>query len=192
MKITIVGVGALGSNMLMMLRNTDAEFTIIDMDRVERKNIMAQFHTMMSLGKNKAQALQQALQGLFGIGVKKVITNKLKADNVDALLGGADLIIDCTDNIEVRLVIQGFAKAQGIDCLHGSLSAAGNFGMAMWTEHFAPDAEGEDGAATCEDGAALPFFSFAAAVMAQEVQRFLASGKKNSYQIMPNNVMKLA
>lgn len=190
MKITIVGGGATGSNMLFLVRNLKAEFTLIDHDRVERKNIMAQFHTMMSLSKNKAQALQQALKGLFGLTIK-AIPHKLKADNVEALLGGSDLVVDCTDNKEVRLVIQGFVKAKDIPCVHCSLSADGDFGRVVWTDLFNPEQE-TTGVPTCEDGAFLPFFGFAAAVMALVVQKFVEKGVKESYQIMPNLVTRLA
>jgi hypothetical protein len=41
----------------------------------------------MGVGRNKAQAMQQAMQGLFGLRLQ-AIPHKLTADNVERLLGG--------------------------------------------------------------------------------------------------------
>jgi molybdopterin/thiamine biosynthesis adenylyltransferase len=190
-KIVIVGVGALGSHVLLLARNWDAQFKVIDFDRVEQKNTQAQMHTKMSLRHNKAQAIAKAMQGMFGLRIE-ANPNKLTRANSAQLLGyDADLIIDCTDNIAAREVIQWWHRDTTLPVLHGSLSAAGDFARVMWTEHFTPDAEGAEGEATCEDGEQLPFFTLAAAHIAQEAQRFLKDGSKRSLQITPTSVQRL-
>ena len=145
--IVIVGVGALGSHLGLLLRNWACPvglypIRVCDFDRVEKKNVMSQFHTTMGVGRNKAQAFQQALQGMFGVRVE-AIPHRLTSDNAEALLGGAALVIDCTDNAEARRVIQGFVKPMGIPCLHGCLGAEGTIGRVVWTEQFKPDEAGE-------------------------------------------------
>ena len=107
-KIVIIGVGALGSHLALFGRNL-GDLKVVDFDRIESKNVMSQFHTAMGKGQNKAQALQKAFQGLFGIKVE-ANTNKVAKDNAGAVLGVPDLIVDCTDNAEARRVIQGYAK----------------------------------------------------------------------------------
>lgn len=197
--IVIVGVGALGSHVLLNLRNLEDTIRVIDFDKVEYKNTQAQMHTRMSLRRNKAQAAQQAMQGMFGLKIE-AIPHKLTDDNVAQLLGDADLIIDCTDNIAARQVIQrgatldpaGLERVNAIPCLHGCLSAAGDFARVVWTEHFQADGEGAEGEATCEDGEQLPFFALASAHVAQEAQRFLRDGSKRSLQITLNAVLRLA
>lgn len=188
--IVIVGLGALGSEVLQFARNFAADFKVIDFDRVEQKNTLAQMHTRMSLRRNKAESMKQAMQGMWGLKVD-AIPHKLTTENATQLLGGAALIIDCTDNIAAREVIQAFAKDNATPTLHGSLSAAGDFARVMWTEHFTADAEGADGEATCEDGEQLPFFALAGAHVAQEAQRFLKEGTKRSFQINPLSVQRL-
>ena len=176
--------------MALLLRNLDHKLKIIDFDRVEQKNILAQFHTKMSLRKNKAAALGQALKGMFGTDVD-VVTNKLTNDNVNKLLDNVDLVIDCTDNIEARNVIQGFVTDVDTPCLHGALSADGTFARVMWAEDFEADAEGADGEATCIDGEHLPFFAAAASYLAIEAQRFLETGKRQSFQLTPAGLVRL-
>lgn len=189
--ITIIGVGALGSHVALLLRNMKEGLKVVDFDRVEQKNIQAQFHTKMSLGKNKAQALSQAFQGMFGVKVE-CIPHRLTLDNAQGILQSAALIIDCTDNIAARQIITSTCRRHNIPCLHGALSASGDFGRVIWDEHFEPDAEGEGTGATCVDGEHLPFFAAVAAHLAVEVQRFLKTGKKCSYQLTPAGSIRLA
>jgi molybdopterin/thiamine biosynthesis adenylyltransferase len=190
-KIIIVGVGALGSHVALLGRNWEQGLKLVDFDRVESKNLMAQLHTKQGVSKNKAQGLQRTLQGLFGVKVEAV-PHKLTADNVEALLGGSALVLDCTDNIEARRVIRTGARNLEVPCLHGALAADGSLGRIIWTESFTPDSEGEDGQATCEDGELLPFFALVASQMAWVAQEFLLTGRKQSFQVWPGGLMRVA
>ena len=189
-QIIIVGVGALGSHLALLGRNWKQGLKVIDFDLIESKNIMSQFHTNMSKGKNKAQALQQAMQGLFGI---KIETNphKLTAENAGILLKDATLVVDCTDNAAARKVIQTYTRNAGIPCVHGALDASGTFARIVWSEHFVLDEEGAPGQATCEDGENLPFHGLAASQLAVVVQRFLRKGDRQSFQVSPAGAIRL-
>jgi molybdopterin/thiamine biosynthesis adenylyltransferase len=189
--IVIVGAGALGSHVVLCARNWAHPIQVVDFDRIEAKNTQAQFHTKMGLGRNKAQALQQAMQGMWGTKLI-AIPHKLTLENVGTVLGDAALVLDCTDNIEARQIIQGFVRAKGIPCLHGALSADGSFGRIIWDELFRADPEGAPGQATCEDGETLPFFALAGAQMAVIAQLFLENGEKRSLQMTPTGMIRLA
>lgn len=189
--ITIVGAGALGSHVAFLLRNEKPGLKVVDFDRVEQKNILAQFHTKMSLGRNKAQALQQALQGMFGVKIEAV-PHKLTADNAETVLGGSELVIDCTDNIAARNVIMDTVRKLDLPCLHGALSASGGFGQIIWDDIFKPDAESGDGAETCVDGEHLPFYATTSAYIAVEAQMFLKNGKKKSWQVSLSGIIQVA
>jgi molybdopterin/thiamine biosynthesis adenylyltransferase len=184
--VTIVGVGALGSHVVPLLRN-EAQLRIIDFDRVEQKNTQSQFHAKSSVGKPKVLAVQQTMQFLWGLRVE-TIPHKLIEGNAKELLSKADLIIDCLDNGAARRVIQGFVRANKVACLHGALAADGTFGRVVWDGDFKIDDETAGGAATCEDGRHLPFIAVAASYIAYSAQRFLTTGKKIGYQISPSGV----
>jgi len=190
-KVVVVGAGALGSHLVLFGRNWDCDLKVVDFDRIEQKNTQAQFHSKMGLRRNKAQALQQSLQGLFGRKIEAV-PHRLTADNAEQLLGGADLVVDCTDNAQARRDIQALVRKAGVSCLHGALSGDGSFGRVVWDEHFREDEEGSEGEATCEDGEQLPFFALAAAQLAYEAQMFLSSGARRSFQITPAGAVRLA
>ena len=197
--IVIVGLGALGSHVALFMRNIK-ELKLVDFDKVDSHNIQSQFHTKLSLGRNKAQSISQALLGMFNVKAEAV-PHKLTKDNVRALLQDPSppgkrkepwLVLDCTDNIEARNLIQEYCLQWHLPCLHGALSADGSFSRVIWTEDFKADAEGDEGEATCIDGEHLPFFGMAAAVMAVEAQNFLVTGKKRSYQLTPSGMTRLA
>lgn len=188
-QIVVVGVGALGSHLVLLTRNLKATFVIIDDDRIESKNILSQFHTKMGTGKNKALALQQTLSGLFGVKVEAV-PHRLTRDNVEQLLGRADLVVDCLDNASSRQVIQDYVRLKGIPCVHGALDAHGTFGRVVWDAAFVIDHEGVVGAATCEDGAHLPFIAWASSMLAYAVQLFVEKGVKVNFQGNPNGSVR--
>lgn len=181
--VVIVGVGALGSHLVQFLRNLDeVKLKIVDFDRIEQRNIRSQFHAKNGVGKGKVQALTQLINFLWGYKVE-AIPHKLTSDNVDKLLGGADVVVDCLDNGKARRTVQGFVRKASIPCLHGALSADGAFGQVIWDQDFRIDDEDVEGAATCEEGDFLPFIAVASAYMALAVQKFLAEGKRVGFHI---------
>ena len=189
--VVIIGVGALGSHLALFARNWNHPLRVVDFDHIETKNVLSQFHSKMGMGKNKAQGIQQALQGLFGIKVE-AIPHRLTEDNSKVLLGGAALVIDCTDNGAARRCIKAFVRKNNIPCLHGCLSADGQFAQVIWDEIFEEDDEGTPGQATCEDGANLPFHALAAAQLAVVAQMFLSTGTRRSLMLLPDKTVRLA
>lgn len=190
MKVTVVGIGALGSHLVLFLRSEEVDIKVIDFDRVEMRNVASQFHPKSSVGKKKTDSLKQTMKFLYGRTITTV-GNKLTKDNDDQLLAGADLLIDCLDNGDSRRLVQNWAKANNVPCLHGALAADGGFGRAVWTENFVIDDEGTEGIATCEDGEFLPFITQTAAYLAQAAQQFIKTGRRVGFQIWPTGVQKI-
>lgn len=187
MNITIVGIGALGSHVVLLLRNSGATIRVIDFDRVEQKNTSSQFHPVTTVGKSKVQGLQQTMNFLFKSKVDGV-PHRLTKDNQRQLLGGSGLVIDCLDNGASRRLVQDFVRAEKIPCLHGALAADGGFGRVVWDEKFVIDDEPSIGAATCEDGQHLPFIVLVSSLLARAAQDFLLHGKRVGYQVHPTGV----
>lgn len=186
-KIIIVGVGALGSHVALLLRN-EASIKAVDFDRVETKNTLSQFHGKPSVGKNKAQAAQQVFQYLFGVKLE-TIPHRLTGDNAKEILSGAALMIDCLDNAASREVVQGFSRTAKVPCLHGALAANGAFGRVVWDERFEIDTEDAAGAPTCEDGEHLPFIGVVSSLLARSAQEFLRRGRKIGFEVNPIGVI---
>lgn len=186
--VVIIGAGALGSHLVQFLRN-EASIKLVDFDRVESKNLLSQFHGKTSVGRNKAQGIQQAMLYLFGFKLS-VVPHKLTTQNVKELLTAGDLVVDCLDNAESRKVVQDFVRKAGIPCLHGAMAADGVFGRVVWDQFFVIDTESVAGAPTCEDGEHLPFIGIVSALLARSAQEFLRTGKKIGYEFHPGGVIR--
>jgi len=182
--LVVVGVGALGSHAVLLLRNAGVAIKVVDFDRVEQQNVQSQFHGKSHVGKTKVEALKQAMQFLFGTRLEPV-PNKLTADNVEALIGTADLVLDCVDNAQARRVLQACARRLEIPLLHGALAPNGQFGRVVWDEHFQVDDEQGTTGATCENGEHLPFIAIASAYLAHAAQEYLIRGAKIGFSISP-------
>ncbi len=188
MRIVFCGVGALGSTAVYYCRNFDAQLVLIDDDRVESKNLLAQSYVKQSIGKNKAQALRLQLQNFFGVSTEAVGVRVTK-QNVDTLLEKTDLVIDCFDNAESRILLSDFAKQHGLDLLHAGISADGTFGIVRWDEHFVVDQEDAPGQATCEGGEHLPLIGLVGATLARTIQDYMNHSQKANYMITLRGVV---
>jgi molybdopterin/thiamine biosynthesis adenylyltransferase len=188
--ITIVGVGALGSHAVQLLRNVQYPIKVIDFDRLEQRNCASQFGSKHAVGKSKAVGLKNTMAFLWSRSIEAV-PHRLTADNVEVLLGNSEVILDCVDNGETRRLIQDHAKKTHTPCLHGALAANGEFGRVVWTEDFRIDDETEQGAKTCEDGEFLFFIAIVSAYLAQAAQAFLANGSKIGFQVYPSGSVQV-
>lgn len=191
MRILFCGVGAIGSQAAVLCRNLEATLVFIDFDRVESKNLLAQAHVKPSVGKNKAEALKAQLLNLHGVKAESFGV-RLTRDNVAALCGGADLLVDCFDNRDSRQLLGEYARVAGKPLVHGAVSADGTFGLVRWDERFVPDAEDTVGQATCEGGAHLPLLGLLAATLARCVQDFVKQGVKRDALVNLSSVIPTA
>lgn len=177
MKILFCGVGALGSTAALFCRNIKAELRFVDFDRVESKNILAQNFVKQSIGKNKAEALKLQFQNFYGLKTEAYGV-KLQEENISMLCDPVDLVVDCFDNQKSRLLLSTYARKSGKPLIHAALAQDGTFGMVRWDEHFVPDAEEQDGQATCEGGEHLPFIGVLSSTLARVIQEYVRSQKK--------------
>jgi molybdopterin/thiamine biosynthesis adenylyltransferase len=185
MRIVICGVGALGSTAVSLCRNLDVELRLIDFDRVEGKNLAAQWFVRQSIGKNKAEAVRLQLANFYGAGGVRVeaLGVRLAPTNAAQLLAGSDLAVDCFDNADSRSALAEAARARELPLVHGALAADGTFGLVRWDERFTPDREDVPGQPTCEGGEHLPMIGLVGAALARAIQDFARSGSRHDYSI---------
>ncbi len=175
-------MGALGSNAAVLCRNLAFERVLVcDFDRVESKNVLAQAFVKQSIGKNKAEALKLQLFNFWGLRVD-ASSVRIGTDNIDAILGTSDLLVDAFDNQSSRRTLSDFARRTKKELLHAAISADGTFGMVRWDARFKPDAEDGPGQATCEGGEHLPIIGSLSATLARCIQDFVQ--KKETWDAM--------
>lgn len=190
MKIVVCGVGALGSTAVLFMRNlVDLELRVVDFDRVESKNVSAQWFVKQSVGKNKAEAIRLQLANFYG-GKAEAMSVKLVDTNAAQLLDGADLAVDCFDNADSRLVLAEACRAKQLPLVHAALAADGTFGMIRWDERFTPDREDTPGQPTCEGGEHLPLIGVVGATLARAIQDFTKDGARHDYFVSLSGVQR--
>jgi adenylyltransferase/sulfurtransferase len=129
----VVGCGALGSVASeMMVRAGVRSLTVVDRDFVEESNLQRQSlfdEADVALALPKAAAAETHLRALnAGVEVRGVVTD-LVSDNADALLAGADLVLDGTDNFETRFLLNDVCVRAGIPWVYGA--CVGSYGLAL-------------------------------------------------------------
>ena len=189
MRVVFCGVGALGSTAVSFCRNLELEPRLVDFDRVESKNLSAQWFVKQSVGKNKAEAVRLQLANFYG-AKSEALGVRLAASNAAQLLDGCGLAVDCFDNADSRLVLSEAARARGLPLVHGAIAADGTFGLVRWDERFTPDREDAPGQPTCEGGEHLPMIGLVGATLARAIQDFLRSGSRHDYSISLSGVTR--
>jgi hypothetical protein len=178
LRVVFCGVGALGSHAAVACRNLPITAVFIDFDRVESKNVASQAYVKPTVGKNKAEALKGIFSNFYGTK-SEAFGVRLGENNVDALLGSADLVVDAFDNKASRDVLSSWARKNGKPLVHAAVSGDGTFGLVRWDERFVADAEDHAGQATCEGGEHLPLLMLVASTLARAVQDFVRGGAKH-------------
>jgi len=131
--VVVVGCGALGSFLCVALARAGVgTLRIVDRDYVELSNLQRQWlytETDAADGMPKAIAAARELaRANSSIDIQPTVAD-LTAATVDELLGGADLILDGTDNFETRYLINEFAVREGIPWIYGG--AIASYGITM-------------------------------------------------------------
>jgi hypothetical protein len=191
LRITMCGVGALGSTAAVLCRNLDATLRFVDFDRVESKNLLAQSFVKQSLGKNKAEALKLQLLNFHGVKCEAMGV-RVSETNVSEVCAGSDLVVDCFDNFASRALLSQFARDNAVPLVHAALSGDGRFGIVRWDERFAPDQEDAEGQATCEGGEHLPMIGLIAASLARVIQEFVNDRTQRDLMVSLNSVTETA
>ncbi|MCU1233795.1 MAG: UBA/THIF-type binding protein [Candidatus Solibacter sp.] len=129
----IAGCGALGSfHAAALARAGVGRLTLIDRDYIEPSNLHRQW---LFEEEDAAEALPKAAAAArrlarinSSVRVHPAIADLTPA-NAEELLGGADVILDGTDNFETRYLINDFAVSRGIPWVYGA--AVGSYGLTF-------------------------------------------------------------
>jgi len=127
-KIAVVGLGATGSVIAEHLARHRVELVLIDRDYLEPKDIYSSSIYKPGQCENaipKAVAAQKELENFTKIKSK---VESLNPENIE-LLEDVDLILDGTDNLETRFLINEYSKKENIPWIY--TAAIGQEGYSM-------------------------------------------------------------
>jgi adenylyltransferase/sulfurtransferase len=130
-RAVVIGCGALGTHSLSFLvRAGVGSVTVVDRDVVELTNLQRQ--TMFQeddVGKPKAEAAEEHLRKVNSETAVNGIVADVGQANVGKFIGSATVVIDATDNMETRYLVNDASVRLGIPWVYGG--AVGVSGMVM-------------------------------------------------------------
>mgnify|MGYP001594733519 CR=1 FL=1 len=118
--VSIVGLGALGSVASELLTRAGIKkLILIDRDFLELSNLQRQsLFEEKDIGKSKAVVLKEKLNEINkDVDIISYFDN-LDNENIDLI--NSDLILDCTDNLETRFLINEYSVKNKIPFIYGS------------------------------------------------------------------------
>ncbi len=130
-RIAIIGVGATGTVTAELLARAGLGTIILaDRDYIEKSNLQRQtLFDEKDIGKAKAEVAKEKLEKINSdIKIQSVICD-INATNIQKIVDGKDLIIDCTDNMETRFLINDCSKKHNIPWIY--TAAIGSKGATM-------------------------------------------------------------
>ncbi|MBU3758506.1 MAG: thiazole biosynthesis adenylyltransferase ThiF [Candidatus Omnitrophica bacterium] len=132
--VAIVGLGPLGSMAAHMLSRAGiGTLRLIDRDSL-RTNRAAADDIRPLTKLPKAVALQQALSRLSPGTRTEALVADVSALSAEDLLGGADLILDGTDNFETRFLLNDYALYKGKPWIFGFARRTEGMAYAVFPE----------------------------------------------------------
>lgn len=123
--VTIIGMGALGTALANhLVRAGIAELRIVDRDIVEESNLQRQMLFDEQDARDHIPKVIAAKQKLNSINsAVKVIDfiEDVNASNIEAIVTGSDLLLDGTDNMKIRFLINDISIKLGIPWIYAGV-----------------------------------------------------------------------
>lgn len=135
-KVVVIGAGGLASPVLTYLTCAGVgEITVIDYDTVSISNLNRQFlYGENDINKVKVQHAKEVLSHNNSGIIIHPIQEKLTEDNAIKLIEGADVVIDCVDNVPTRIIVNRACLQMDIPLVEGGISGFYGFVTAVRRE----------------------------------------------------------
>ncbi len=132
-KVVLVGVGALGSHIAdSLVRAGVGHLVLADRDYIELNNLQRQaLYDEDDIAQNlpKAEAAARKLRRINSSVTVEARVMDVSYENVEALVEGADLVLDGTDNFEARYLLNDVCVKHGLPWVYGGVLAS--YGVTM-------------------------------------------------------------
>lgn len=183
-RVALVGMGALGTISATQLVRAGVGFVrLIDRDIIEPSNLQRQSlydESDAEAGRAKAEAAAEKLrQANSDVEIEVVVTD-VHARNAEQWLSDVDVIVDGTDNFQIRYLINDVAVKHSIPWAYGG--AVGSYGTTAFLRPattlclvclFGPQ-QGVSGQDTCDTvGVIAPVVSMIASLQVAETLKYL-------------------
>lgn len=132
-KVLVVGAGGLGAPLLMYLAAAGVgNIGIMDFDKVDLSNLQRQvIFTTADTGLPKAERASARIEALNPDIKTTIITTRLDKANAKDIAGDYDIVLDATDNIETKYLINDTCVELGKPFIHAAVNLFGGNVMTV-------------------------------------------------------------
>jgi adenylyltransferase/sulfurtransferase len=127
-RVLLVGCGALGGHLAQSLvRAGIGELRLVDRDTVEETNLPRQVLFTEAQARAAMPKALASVESLAPIGARTLLAPRvahLDARLLDELGEGVDLVLDGTDNLETRYLLNDWCVARGVPWVYGGVVGA--------------------------------------------------------------------
>lgn len=125
--VFVAGAGGLGSAVVLYLAAAGVGcIRVCDRDTVELSNLNRQIlHPEQGMEMRKAVSAQEAVARLNSEVRVVPLVAEMTAQNVGALAAGADILLDCLDNVPSREVLNGLSVSVPLPLVHAGVRGLG-------------------------------------------------------------------
>ena len=162
--ILVIGAGGLGSPVILYLAAAGiGRIGIIDFDEVDISNLQRQvIHSNSSVGQNKAESARRRIKELNPEVEVKIWKDRLTPDNgMEIFQDGWDIIVDGTDNLPTRYLIDDLCSILNLPWVYGSIYrfegqvSVFNFNGGPVYRDLFPEAPPSESIPSCAEGGVL-------------------------------------
>jgi tRNA A37 threonylcarbamoyladenosine dehydratase len=123
--VVVVGIGGVGSWAAEALaRSAIGHLTLVDLDHIAESNTNRQVHALDGeYGKSKVLAMAERIAAINPACIVTPVDEFADAENAARLVAGADVVIDCTDQVSAKVALIAAARAAKVAII--SCGAAG-------------------------------------------------------------------
>ena len=181
--IAIVGCGALGGLLADMLTRMGAgTLRIADADTVALDNLHRQFLFTEADAEARVPKVAAAARRLRHVNAAVNVDARevrVAEDNVDAFLSGADVVLDATDNVATRFLINAWCVRNRVPWVYAGVSGVSGLVLPVLPDGpclrcLYPEAPDEEAVAhPNRDGIVPPVVSLAVSLQATQALRIL-------------------
>lgn len=121
-RVLIIGCGGLGCPVAIYLAAAGVGFLkVCDADTVEASNLPRQIlHFESALGTSKVKSIARSLNEINSSVEVETIEDLVTSDNILELLEGVDVVVDATDNVVTRYLINDACAIKKIPLVSGA------------------------------------------------------------------------
>lgn len=122
-RVLVIGAGGLGSPVCLYLAAAGVgHITVVDPDTVSMSNLQRQImHGTPDIGRPKTESARDAMLRINDRISVDTVQAPLTPENAPALIAAHNLTIDCTDNLDTRLLISDTCVAEGKPYVFGAV-----------------------------------------------------------------------